>query len=223
MMKIQEPFCEWLMRRFPVFPSVLDKHLWEVFKSNYYLKNSAYKQSEIRHSLTMASFDYESNPRHSWLVKYFSSRVPLKSLERATLLDLGCFTGGRLAYWTKNYRLKTGLGIDINPEFKLAADEFNEKMCIPNVLISTGYGEALPYENDSIDFIVATDVFEHVRNLFMTLLECHRVLKPGGKLLAVFPQYLQPLEAHLGLVTWLPALHCFFQVRLFLDATIKLF
>ena len=41
--------------------------------------------------------------------------------------------------------------------------------------------------------------------------ECYRVLKPGGSLLAVFPQFLQPFESHLNFVTNLPCIHWFFN------------
>ena len=48
--------------------------------------------------------------------------------------------------------------------------------------------------------------------------ECFRVLKPGGKLLAVFPPFFQPLESHLGLVTKMPALHWLFSGKTITDA-----
>lgn len=54
-------------------------------------------------------------------------------------------------------------------------------------------------------------MFEHVQNVEQAMGECFRTLKPGGRLLAVFPPFYQPLEAHLGLVTKMPALHWFFS------------
>ena len=50
-----------------------------------------------------------------------------------------------------------------------------------------------------------------VQNLKITMDECYRVLKPGGSLLAVFPQFLQPFESHLNFVTNLPCIHWFFN------------
>ena len=103
------------------------------------------------------------------------------------------------------------IGIDINPLFKYAGDEFAQSRGIENIKFFTGVGEALPFTDNSIDFIVSTDVFEHVQDLQKVLSECHRVLKKGGKLLVVFPQFFQPLEAHLGMVTKMPALHWMFS------------
>ena len=82
----------------------------------------------------------------------------------------------------------------------------------------TGVGEKLPYASNSIDFIVSTDVFEHVESLDAVLSECYRVLKDGGKLLVAFPQYLQPLEAHLGFVTKAIGLQWFFPGNVIAEA-----
>ena len=65
--------------------------------------------------------------------------------------------------------------------------------------------------DNSFDYIVNFDVLEHVRDVEIVLKECFRVLKPDGKLLAVFPPFFQPLEAHLGMVTKMPALHWLFS------------
>ena len=48
--------------------------------------------------------------------------------------------------------------------------------------------------------------------------ECSRVLKPGGFVLAVFPQFFQLLEAHLTLATKTPALHWIFSGETLTDA-----
>ena len=86
-----------------------------------------------------------------------------------------------------------------------------------NATFDTGYGENLPYLDNSFDFIVSYDVFEHVNDLEMVIDECSRVLRPGGSLLAVFTVF-QPLEAHLTLVTKTPALHWIFSGQTLTDA-----
>jgi len=37
---------------------------------------------------------------------YFLKNIDQKELENKALLDLGCFTGGRLFAWAENYKLK---------------------------------------------------------------------------------------------------------------------
>src|SRR5207237_10793605 len=76
-----------------------------------------------------------------------------------------------------------------------------------------GYAEQMPFADGAFDVIVAFDVFEHVRDVAQVMAECYRTLKPGGVLLTAFPQFLQPAESHLGMVTRAPALQWFFSGR----------
>jgi ubiquinone/menaquinone biosynthesis C-methylase UbiE len=199
------------MKSFPAFPKSDDPHLWEVFKTDRYLKGSSEVQRDMRHSSSSANFQLEQDVSTSWLAKYFCPRINPDELKGKVLLDLGCFTGGRLCSWFETYQLEKGIGIDINPLFREAGEEFAKSRGIENIEFFTGVGEALPFIDNSIDFIVSTDVFEHVQDLQQVLRECYRVLKKGGKLLVVFPQFYQPLEAHLGMVTTMPALHWIFS------------
>lgn len=211
MTQLSKLICKSLMKCFPSFPKLDDPHLWEVFKTGHYLKGSAEVQRGMRHSSSLASYQFEQDVSTSWLAKYFSTRINPSELKGKVLLDLGCFTGGRLCSWVETYQLERGIGVDINPLFKQAGEEFAQSRGLENIEFFTGFGEALPFADNSIDFIVSTDVFEHVKDLRQVLGECYRVLKKGGKLLVVFPQYYQPFEAHLGMVTTLPALHWIFS------------
>ncbi len=201
---------KFLMKTFQTFPSEKNFENWEVFNHDIYLKNTQTKQKEIRKATCMARYDIEKDKKFSWMENYFLKDLDPKMLKGKTLLDLGCFTGGRLSAWYENYELKKVYGIDINPIFKVAADEFASEKKI-NADFKIGIGEKLPYQDNFFDFVVSTDTFEHVQNLKITMDECYRVLKPGGCLLAVFPQFLQPFESHLNFVTNLPCIHWFFN------------
>ena len=201
---------KFLMQTFPNFPSENDFENWEVFNHEIYLKSNEEKKKEIRRATCLARYNIDKEKKYSWMENYFFSDLNIEQLENKTLLDLGCFTGGRLLAWSENYKLKKSCGIDINPIFKTAADEFAKEKNI-NADFTIGVGEELPYDNNSFDFVVSTDTFEHVQSLEKSIEECFRVLKPGGMLLAVFPQFLQPFESHLDFVTKLPCLHWFFN------------
>ena len=170
------------------------------------------KKKEIRNATCLARYNIEKNKKYSWMENYFLSNLNSELFKDKCLLDIGCFTGGRLSAWYENYELKKVYGIDINPIFKIAADEFTLEKKI-DAEFKTGIGEELPYKNNFFDFVVSTDTFEHVQNLEKSMDECFRVLKPGGMLLAVFPQFLQPFETHLNHVTKLPFLHWFFDSK----------
>jgi ubiquinone/menaquinone biosynthesis C-methylase UbiE len=210
MSHLSKIICKSLMKSFPAFPKPDDPHLWEVFKTDRYLEGSAEVRRDMRYSSSLGNFYLEHDISTSWLANYFSTRIKPDELKGKVLLDLGCFTGGRLCSWFETYQLQKGIGIDINPLFKQAGEEFKNSRGLENIEFFTGVGEALPFTDNSIDFIVSTDVFEHVQDLQQVLSECYRVLKKGGKLLVVFPQFYQPLEAHLGMVTTVPALHWIF-------------
>ncbi len=206
------------MEIFPAYPDPLDPHLWEIFNTNEYIKGTVDYQRNVRYSSSLASYEWEKNNQISWIRQYFFSRITEESLKGKTLLDLGSFTGGRVTAWTEKYKLSKGFGLDINPIFQLASEEFAKSVNANNVYFKTGFGEKLPYESNSLDFIVSTDVFEHVQDLGMVLNECYRVLKKGGKLCVAFPQYMQPLEAHLGMVTNAQALQWLFSGEIIAEA-----
>ena len=58
---------------------------------------------------------------------------------------------------------------------------------------------ALPYEDDSFDHIISTQVLEHVDDLDAVFAEIARTLRPGGTSLHVFPgRWVPPVENHIG-------------------------
>jgi SAM-dependent methyltransferase len=196
-----------VMKCLPSFPRKDDFATWEVFRLEEYTKGTARDQEAFKLKSAQYRYDYEcDNP---FFEKYFSIIHPDEYYQRS-ILDLGCFTGGRLVFWKERYQFGVAHGIDFNPIFAEAGRLFASQRSV-RVDFATGFGEALPYRASVFDFIVSYDVFEHVRDVETVLQECWRVLKPGGRLLAVFPQFYHPLEAHLGSVTRMPALHWLFS------------
>jgi SAM-dependent methyltransferase len=48
--------------------------------------------------------------------------------------------------------------------------------------------EVLPFENESFDTVISGNCFEHCENPFALILECARVLKPGGYFIGTAPR-----------------------------------
>lgn len=203
-----------LMKAFPNFPTQENKNNYEVFQHNDYLNGSETEKKDIRLSSSKSRYEYEKN--RDYFNTYFPkfNKAEFKDKE---ILEIGSYTGGSLVYWIERYGFFKGCGIDINTIFAEAGNMFaNEKNI--NATFTTGFGENLPYPDNSFDFIVSYDVFEHVKDLEIVMNECSRVLRPGGIVFAVFPPFFQPLEAHLTLVTKTPALHWIFSGQTLNDA-----
>ena len=65
--------------------------------------------------------------------------------------------------------------------------------------------DTIPFPDEFFDVVVSNQVFEHVPDLNVVLAEINRVLKPGGALLALFPDAGCWREGHCGL----PFIHWF--------------
>ena len=182
--------------------------LQEVFRHDSFLKAEPARQDDIM--LESSRSKYGSEMNYAW-DHYFGIdlRAQLKGKEA---LDLGCFNGGRSVAWFERYGLKRLWGIDVDPVYIEAANQFAALKNVP-ATFRLGVGETLPLDDRSVDAILSFDVFEHVRNVAQTLGECYRVLRPGGRCYLVFPSYFQPIEHHLSLVTRVPGIQCLFTGR----------
>lgn len=87
------------------------------------------------------------------------------------LLDAGCGKMPYKEYILNNSPLKEYIGLDIE-----SALEYDTGIR-PDY---TWDGKKMPFDNDSFDCVFSTEVIEHVPDLESYLLECFRVLKPGG-------------------------------------------
>jgi 2-polyprenyl-6-hydroxyphenyl methylase/3-demethylubiquinone-9 3-methyltransferase len=108
-------------------------------------------------------------PLH-WLAKARAALIPAGT---GTLLDVAC-GGGLLAPHVTTYR---HLGVDIGESATRIARAHGVAAVRGDVL-------ALPVRDESVDVVVAGEVFEHVRDLDRMVAEIARVLRPGGTLVA---------------------------------------
>ncbi|MFL5626164.1 MAG: class I SAM-dependent methyltransferase [Ktedonobacteraceae bacterium] len=114
------------------------------------------------------------------------------------ILDFGCGEG-RAVYQFKKKGLNA-FGVDIVDSYdtvqKLCKEEgiIKPEEDIFRTIDPANY--KIPFDDDTFDFIVSDQVFEHVQNWPQTLEEIKRVLKPGGSSLHIFPSRYRPIEAH---------------------------
>ncbi len=94
-----------------------------------------------------------------------------------TVLDLGC--GGGFMAEAMAERGALVVGLDPAEEALAAAREHAAAVGL-EIDYRTGVGEAMPFEDASLDVVVSCDALEHVRDLGQVLDEVARVLKPRG-------------------------------------------
>lgn len=70
-----------------------------------------------------------------------------------------------------------------------------ERLGIANVKLINATSEKIPFPDNEFDVICLVDVIHHVEQLQESVLETHRVLKPGGKLLVFEPNKYNPVLA----------------------------
>jgi SAM-dependent methyltransferase len=70
----------------------------------------------------------------------------------------------------------------------VAAEIDTELHVFDNVMYQTiDMAGEFPFVTESFDYIVSIEGIEHIENQYLFLRECHRILKPGGKLFLTTP------------------------------------
>ena len=131
------------------------------------------------HFQNRASLQFDASmPRLKWLVRWMKGdwRKP----EQATILDIGVGNGVLEA-------------MALEASFKVAAldpdVEVISRLTKIGVDARVGYAESLPFDDSAFDYVVASEVFEHLSDVSReaSLVEIFRVLRPGGCLLITVP------------------------------------
>jgi ubiquinone/menaquinone biosynthesis C-methylase UbiE len=129
-----------------------------------------------------------------WLLTLGRERVFREKIVRLawlqpgeTVLDVGCGTGS-LAIAAKRHVGTTGMvhGIDASPEM-LARAEKKARRAGVEIVFKNARAEALPFPDAHFDAVLTTVVLHHLPRKARQLCaaEMRRVLKPGGRLLAI--------------------------------------
>jgi SAM-dependent methyltransferase len=137
------------------------------------------------------------------LLKSEINRFEKYELKGKKLLEVGAGVGTFLII------ARTKYGIDaygVEP----SKDEFSpfnqislsllQEYNLPNNMVICGNAEKLDFNDNIFDLIYSTNVLEHVQDPEKVLCESLRVLKPGGYLQFVIPNYFSFWEGHYGIL-----------------------
>ncbi len=150
------------------------------------------------------------------LFMFFPEQYKVKLLRGKNVLDLGCHCGGPGVYYAHMGADKV-FGLDIVYRRVNEGRKFSLSKNAKNAFFIQGDAEAIPFVNESFDFITARDFFEHVDSPEKALQESYRVLKKGGLMILVFPPFYHPWGYHITSITRFPWLHVFFSPSEIID------
>jgi len=124
--------------------------------------------------------------RHFWfrgtrrVILDWARSVGEGDLESRYVADIGCGTGPTLD-WLRE--IPSVVGVDLSPVALGLAQEATEANLV------RGNACALPLANESMDMILALDMFEHLESPEDAASEIFRTLKPGGWLVSTVPAW----------------------------------
>jgi SAM-dependent methyltransferase len=135
---------------------------------------------------------------YEYCADFVSARLPTTN---SKVLDYGCGAG-------KIVSLLRARGVDAS-----GCDVFYEggdySKVVPDDMFGTVIrrmeGDRIPFESETFDWVINNQVLEHVPDLDIVVAEMNRVLKPGGRVLSMFPDRSVWREGHCGI----PFLHRF--------------
>jgi len=158
----------------------------------------AYESGHLTDQVAEAYYETTSGRGHEASRKYYengakglmrSLRPWLPTNKEARCLDLACGCGEML-YLLEQSGFTNTAGVD------LCKEELDEARC--HVRGSLSQADALEHlrtlESGSLDFLTALNFLEHLSKdrLLAVLKECHRVLRPGGAIVAMVPNAISP-------------------------------
>ncbi|MCK9467364.1 MAG: class I SAM-dependent methyltransferase [Candidatus Absconditabacterales bacterium] len=125
------------------------------------------------------------------LIRYYhkkKARIVMKNIlkfqdKNKTLLDAGCGRGPYV-FLAKNYFKKIfAFEYDVKELNFAKKNNYNNEKIIYNQVDLTN----IPLETESIDYIICSEVLEHIPDYQKACNECYRVLKKGGKMILSMP------------------------------------
>ena len=105
-------------------------------------------------------------------------RRAVKRLTGEAVLDFGCGTG-RLSEWLVRHGGRVS-GVDATPEMVGVA-----RRRVPSARFEATHGSTVPFRDDSFDLVVCGYVLQYYIDDASVVNELARVLRPGGRLIAI--------------------------------------
>lgn len=107
--------------------------------------------------------------------------------EGGIVIDFGCSDKPFFSFLKEKASIY--MGVDIDCEIPMRTKLFDEFYCV-NLCEENQF---LPLSSSTVDLVVSRSVFEHLPKMGNVLSELVRILKPGGHIIAGFPNLYYPV------------------------------
>lgn len=179
-----------------------------ISKDNSVVERLASALSESEGKLLERDYDaiakeYLAEERAVEQIEYFKKEIARYSNDYdftgKKLLEIGAGVGSLILTARNKYGIDA-YGVEpseneFSPFSEISETLFKEYK-LDNSVILNAKAESLPFESNSFDLVYSTNVLEHVDDPTKVLSESIRVLKPGGYLQFVIPNYFSLWEGH---------------------------
>ena len=131
---------------------------------------------------------------HTWGITVDAFIDSAKLNDQKRVLDAGCGWGRTIIGLRRNIPDLDIVGVDITPELIAMAKvmllkEADDK----NTLFKVGNIQNLEFPDNSFDAVISTRVLHYVSDPQKAMKEFERVVKPGGRVVVILPNKLNPL------------------------------
>ena len=121
------------------------------------------------------------------------------SLRGKKVLEIGSGLGVNHIVWTRKYGID-GYGVEPSEVGFDSSFAISRRLITLNGLdasrIVSAFGEELPFPGSSFDIVYSTNVLEHTQRPEAVVREAFRVLRPGGVMQLVYPNYHSYFDGH---------------------------
>lgn len=149
-------------------------------KKKHYKKQLNYFDKEFA-----AVRDYQLAPWQESYVKKIKEHLLDRNYKKKTLLDIA--TGsGYIAIEMAQIGMNV-IACDLSPQAIKNLQKYKKKFKLKNLKLITCKAEEIPLKDESVDYIVANAILEHIPEEDATISEWKRVLKKNGKMLITVP------------------------------------
>lgn len=170
-----------------VWPVIYKNDIWVSTNGSYPI---LYASEEIENNSWSTEIEkiHEEPTKTGWIDVYERARVmsivsPLLDDGDKLVVEFGASAGYMIGELRKSFPHNTYVATDLMADGLLQSYKKS-----PDIMhICCDFSNA-PFEDNSIDFIYALNVLEHIEDDVKTISECFRTCKPGGHVLFVVPR-----------------------------------